>query len=54
MAEFVIFRIPAEEEAFLTHVEIETFQAAITEADYRIFFADVAFGLCDKKKGDKF
>lgn len=41
----MIFGITSEEETFLAHIEIEAFQATISESNYWIFFADVAFGL---------
>lgn len=45
MTELMIFTAAAKEEARLTHVKIETFQAAIAEAHNWIFFTYVAFGL---------
>lgn len=45
MTQFVIFAAAAEEEARLTHIEIETFQAAIAEAHNWILFTNVAFRL---------
>lgn len=45
MAELMIFRIFAEEEARLAHVEIEALQTAIAEANDGIFFANVTLRL---------
>lgn len=45
MTELMIFAAAAEEEARLTHVEVEAFQAAITEAHNWIFFTYVTLGL---------
>lgn len=41
----MIFGIASKEETLLAHIEIETFKAAITEANYRIFFANVTLCL---------
>lgn len=45
MTELMIFRIFAEEEARLAHVEIEAFQTAIAETNDWILFTNVAFRL---------
>lgn len=45
MAQFMILGISSEEEALLTHVEVETFETTVSESNYRVFFADIAFGL---------
>lgn len=45
MTEFMVFGITSEEETFLTHIKVETFQAAIAEAYNWIFLADVALCL---------
>lgn len=45
MIKFVIFGSSAKEEAHLAHIEIETFQASIPEANNWIFLANIAFRL---------
>lgn len=45
MTKFMIFRRSTKEEAHLAHIEIEAFQASITESNNRIFFANVALCL---------
>ena len=50
MTKFVIFGITSKEETLLAHIEIETLKAAITEANYGIFFANVTFRLRNKKE----
>lgn len=45
MTELMIFAAASKKEACLTHVEVETFQAAISEAHNWILFTYVAFGL---------
>lgn len=41
----MIFGISTEEETFLAHIKVETFQTTIPESDYWVFLADIAFGL---------
>lgn len=50
MTKFVVFGCSAEEEAHLAHIEIEAFQASISESNNRIFLANVAFRLLEKRR----
>lgn len=45
MTEFMIFATATKEETRLTHIEVEAFQASITEAHDWIFFTNVTFCL---------
>lgn len=41
----MIFAISSKEEAILTHIEVEAFQATVTEANNWVFFTNVTFDL---------
>lgn len=41
----MVFGITSEEEARLAHIEVETLQAAISEANDWVFFTDITLSL---------
>lgn len=45
MCKLVVFGISTEEETLLAHVEVEAFEASVSEAHDRVLLADVALGL---------